>query len=215
MGNRMLRDCILLGMLFFAIILLSLSMTDRAYATTSTGIGIQIDGQVNALIGQTIGYKVSVYNLGTYWIKNATLTNTFPNGTSKTWQVPNLAPKGSPGDNFNVTGLLYVVNQADISPNAEAINPFVVDHAETVGYAEVQQVGLLVSAQDNFPTFYPPGIVGGYTVTIGTSQNDNSTSVAIPLLPLALEVLDASCGLGKFTMLRMIDRCRSYSGNFF
>jgi hypothetical protein len=57
-----LRNYILLISLTLAIILMSLSMTNRASALSETGIGIRMAGQLNAAFGETIEYQVTIIN---------------------------------------------------------------------------------------------------------------------------------------------------------
>jgi uncharacterized repeat protein (TIGR01451 family) len=189
---------------------MSLSMTNRASALSETGIGIRMDGQLHAALGETIEYQVTIFNLGDYWIKNITVTDTLPNGTSRVWITPNLAPQGLPGNSFNLTDISYTIEKEDI-PLTDTNSSSIVNQAEAVGYAEVQQLGLLVRAETNFPTFVLTTPVGGYTASIEIPETQDPNATHLFLSPLALELFNTSCGLSEFTILKILARCRCCS----
>jgi len=67
-----------------------------------TDIGIREDGPSKAQVGDTISYVITVINLGDYWDRNLTVTDRFPNGTSSSWNIPDLAPLLQSGHQFTV-----------------------------------------------------------------------------------------------------------------
>lgn len=182
-------------------------MIGSTSAQNNTGIGIQKIGQLYAAIGETIEYQVTIFNLGEYWIRNITVADILPDGTSKAWTTPDLAPHGLVGDSFNITHILYTVQEKDFLYTSTG-SPYVVNHAEIVGYAEVQELGLLVSAETNFPTFILIVPVGGYTVDIKTREAPNPISVHILILFLALEFFKASDWLREYGIVQSLVRRR-------
>jgi len=165
---------------------------NQAFAVSGTGVGIRKDGPEFARLNDTVEYSISVFNLGDYWMKNTTIMDMFPNGTSSSWKVPDLAPLGQPGDLFNESGIFYTIREEDLLPpnySSSIINnttglPIVVNHAEVAGYADVNGVGLLVSAETNFPTIVLAPVVGGYSITIKTTGSPTPTIIQINLLTI-------------------------------
>lgn len=164
----------------FLVVSSPLLMKSHASGLSGIGIGIRKEGPTFANINDTIAYVIVVYNLGDYWIRSTTVTDRFPNGTSSSWNVSDLAPLGHSGDSFNVSGILYTIRYADVSSS-----DFVLNHAEATGYADVQGSPVLVHAETNFLTFvHVP--VGGYSVSITTKGVSTPTAIyAVLLLTLA------------------------------
>jgi len=137
-------------------------LTSSYAVDPGVGIGIRKDAPSFATINSTIAYSITVYNLGNYTITNVTLTDTFPNQTTKSWNAPDLAPIGQPGDTFNVTNTLYTIRQQDvISGNP----PYIVNHAAAAGHVNIQNVTLPVSALTNIVTFMSHP-VGGFSISM-------------------------------------------------
>lgn len=120
-----------------------------------TGIGIREDGPSKAQVGDTISYAITAINLGDYWDRNLTVTDRFPNGTSSSWNIPDLAPLLQSGHQFTLSGIQYTVKAGDVLPQQP---PSVVNNAKVTGYADVNGSGQLVQAETNFPTIilFPP-----------------------------------------------------------
>ena len=160
-------------------------MANKSYAQDSVGIGIRKDGQLRAAIGETIEYQVTIFNLGQYRVENITVTDNLPNGASKVWPIAYLSPQGQLGDSFNISHISYTVDENDLLfPNSNS--PYIVNHAEVVGYAAVQGLGLLVHAETNFPTFITIVPVGGYTVDAKIVSAQNPITVQLLLSSLIL-----------------------------
>jgi len=160
-------------------------MANKSYAQDSVGIGIRKDGQLRAAIGETIEYQVTIFNLGQYRVENITVTDNLPNGASKVWPIAYLSPQGQLGDSFNISHISYTVDENDLlfsNPDS----PYIVNHAEVVGYAAVQGVGLLVRAETNFPTFITIIPVGGYTVNVEIISAQNPILIQLFMLSLVL-----------------------------
>jgi uncharacterized repeat protein (TIGR01451 family) len=174
------RVRLLLVAFAFLVVSSSLLMKSHASGLSGIGIGIRKEGPTLANINDTIAYVVVVYNLGDYWIRSTTLTDRFPNGTSSSWIIPDIAPLGHSGDSFNVSGILYTIRYTDMSGS-----DFVLNHAEATGYADVQGSQVLVHAETNYITFvHVP--VGGYSVSIKTKDVSTPTMIyGILLLTLA------------------------------
>lgn len=189
----MRRAYIQLLLIVFAVLTIrsSILMKNQASASPSgTGVGIRLDGASLANINDTIGYAVVVYNLGDYWIKNATMTDIFPNGTSSSWIVPPLAPQGQSGDSFNVSSILYAVKAKDVISDTPPKPSYVIDHAETSGYSDVNGFKLPASAQTNYITFVLVP-VGGYSVSVKTRATSTPTiayTVLVFIMTAALPV---------------------------
>ena len=115
----------------------------------ATGIGIREEGPSNAHIGDTISYTITAINLGTYWDRNVTVTDKFPNGTSSSWNIPDLPPPPQAGYQYTISGIQYTVRLADVLPQQP---PEVVNNAQVTGYADVNGSHQSVQAQTNFPT---------------------------------------------------------------
>lgn len=146
---------------------------------SGTGIGIRKDGPLKAQIGDTIEYIITVCNLGDFWIRNITVTDTFPNGTSASWDVSDLASLGRPVDSYTISGLLYTISDGDV--------PQIINYAEVTGYSEIEGLNLLVRAETSYPTFVvkpPPPPVGGYSVSIITAAPSTIHTVYIILLSI-------------------------------
>ena len=137
-------------------------LTSSYAVDPGVGIGIRKDAPSFATINSTIAYSITVYNLGNYTITNVTITDTFPNQTNTSWNAPDLAPIGQPGDSFSVTNTLYTIRQQDvISGNP----PYIINHATAAGYANIQNVTLPVSALTNIVTFMSHP-VGGFSISM-------------------------------------------------
>ena len=137
-------------------------MKHQAFAASNIGIGIRKNGPLSATVGEKIEYTIAIFNLGDFPIRNITTSDTLPNGTITTWQVPTLAPQGLTGDRYNITGILYTVDQNDVMYNTGS--PYLNNHAEVTGYADVPGQPAYVAAETNFPTFILPTPVGGFSI---------------------------------------------------
>jgi uncharacterized repeat protein (TIGR01451 family) len=149
--------------------LLVCSTTGKVRVSASgTGIGIRVDGSAGAQVNQIISYNVTVINLGDYWDRNLTVTDKFPNGTSVSWNVPDLAPHVQPGSSYTISGLAYTIRSADVVSQPP---PKHVDNNATVtGYAYVTILNVTVRDSVQAETSLPTVIelpVGGYSVSIG------------------------------------------------
>lgn len=175
-----------IGLLLFAVcgslISHSLLMTDQASALSGTGLGISKHGPLEAHMGDTITYSIIVYNLGDYWIRNITVMDNFPNGTSSSWSIPDLAPQGQPGDSFNVSGLVYTVQFSD-----GPVGDYTVNYAAAIGYSDIPSLrqSLFVRAETNWPTFIlgpAPYPVGGFSTSIRTTRSTTPAAIHFSLL---------------------------------
>jgi uncharacterized repeat protein (TIGR01451 family) len=136
-------------------------------SASGTGIGILVDGPPEALVNQTISYNITVINLGTYWDRNLTVTDKFPNGTSLSWNISDLAPISQTGYQHTISRILFT-----IKPNNVVSQPppkHIDNNATVTGYAcvTVSNVTVLdhVEAETSFPTVI--GLpVGGYSVRL-------------------------------------------------
>jgi len=137
-------------------------LTSSYAVDPGVGIGIRKDAPSFGAVNSTIAYSITVYNLGNYTIMNVTITDTFPNQTTKSWNAPDLAPIGQPGDSFNVTNILYTIRQQDVKRSNP---PYIINHAAAAGYANIQNVTLPVSALTNIVTFMSPP-VGGFSISM-------------------------------------------------
>jgi uncharacterized repeat protein (TIGR01451 family) len=156
-------------------------MAQKSCALDSVGIGIQKEGQLKATIGETIEYQVAISNLGQYGIENITVTDRLPNGATHIWPIAYLSPQGQPGDSLNISHITYIVDENDLLfSNPES--PYVINHAEVIGYAVVQGVALLVRAETNFPTFIILVPVGGYTVDVKIVGGQNPIIIQLFLI---------------------------------
>lgn len=170
----------------------SLLMMTQASPVSGIGIGIRKDGPVQAYVGDTIVYSITVYNLGDYWITSAAVTDTFPNGTSSLWNVPDLAPVGQLGNSFNISGILYTIQEKDVVGG----NPsYVINHAEAVGYSGPQGLNVSVFAETNYVTSvlargHIP--VGGYSIGIKATNTSTPTTVYTNLLFIMTAVFSMS-----------------------
>jgi uncharacterized repeat protein (TIGR01451 family) len=198
---------VLLVTISVAFIMCSLSMVNKSYALNSIGVGIRKDGQLRAAIGERIEYQVTIFNLGDYRVENITITDLFPNRTSKVWPIPYLSPQGQPGDSLNVSHISYTVELSDlIFPNSGT--PYIVNHAEVVGYAAVQGLGLFVHAETNFPTFITTTPVGGYTVDAKIISAQNPITVQLFLSSLGLVFFQTFYWLNSYWLERSIANWR-------
>jgi uncharacterized repeat protein (TIGR01451 family) len=118
-------------------------------SASATGIGIREDGPTQAQVGATISYTITVTNLGDYWDRNITLTDKFPNGTSSSWNVPDLAPLLQTGHEFEISQIQYTIGPGDVLPQNP---PNVVNNVQVTGYADVNGLPELVQAETNYPT---------------------------------------------------------------
>lgn len=134
-------------------------------SASGTGIGVRKDGPSKAQVGQTISYSITVINLGDYWDRNLTVTDKFPDGTSSSWNIPDLAPLLQPGHSYTISGISYTIKPGDVLPLSP---PSIINNAKVNGYADVSGLHLSVQAETNFPTIIltPP-------VAIFTESNDH------------------------------------------
>lgn len=189
--------------LFVVLTLGLLSMANKSYALSSTGIGIRKDGQLRAAIGERIEYQVAIFNLGEYRIENITVTDLFPNGTAEVWPIPYLSPQGQPGDSLNISHIPYTVEENDLLfPNSAT--PYIVNHAEVAGYAAVQGVGTFVYAETNFPTFITTVPIGGYTVHAKIISAQDPVAVQLSPLCLVLVFFQAFYWLNSYSLEQSI-----------
>jgi len=173
-----------LGLLMIMLDLLmafsALSLKSEAFALSGTGVGIRLDGPLTASIGNRVEYNITVHNLGDYWVRNITVMDTFPNGTSSSWNLTDLAPVGQSGDAFNISGITYTIQLGDVIMGD---SPYVTDHVEVTGYTIVQGLGLLVHAVTNFATFViVRPVVGGYCVSFKNTGSSRSNDISVILL---------------------------------
>lgn len=167
----------------FAISPSFLAMT-RAAPLSGIGIGIREEGPVEANVGDTIAYSVTVYNLGDYWIRFAVVTDKFPNGTSSSWNAPDLAPMGQLGDSFDISGILYSIKNKDVISGSP---PYVINHAEAVGYAVSQGLNVSVYAETNYVTILPLP-VGGYSISMEIKGTSTPTTIYTTLLFVTIAI---------------------------
>jgi uncharacterized repeat protein (TIGR01451 family) len=155
-------------------------MNGQVVALSGTGVGIRVNGVEEAYVGQEIEYVITAQNLGDYWITNTTVTDTFPNGTSLLWKIPDLAPQGKPGSSFNVSNIFYTIQAEDLS----RVGNFscVVDNAEVTGYSIVQGLKASALAKTEYYTFVQWVPVGGYSVNIKTKAASLPNPTYIVLL---------------------------------
>jgi uncharacterized repeat protein (TIGR01451 family) len=163
------------------VIFLSLLMKSQAFALSGTGVGIREEGPQLAHVGDTIEYAIVVYNLGDYWIWNATITDTFPNGTSSSWQAPNLAPLGQSGSSFSISSILYTIQYTDLFAGNLS---YITNHAEATGYLDIQGLQTSVHAETNYRTIVLGIPVGGYSISIKTMGASTPTTIYVILLSI-------------------------------
>jgi uncharacterized repeat protein (TIGR01451 family) len=194
----------------------------QALAVSGTGVGIRKDGPEEANLKDTVAYSITVYNLGDYWMRNITVKDLFPNGTSSSWNVPDLAPLGQLGATFNISGILYTIREEDLLPanySSSVINettelPIVFNDAQVAGYADVRGRGLLVRAETNFSTIVHVPIVGGYSVNVKTTDSSTPTIIQIDMLTIittisALVVVAHANDLRTEMLAKRISRVRA------
>jgi uncharacterized repeat protein (TIGR01451 family) len=187
---RGLHVWLLLIMLDVFVILSPLSIKYQAFAS-GTGIGIRKEGPERAMMGVLVVYSITVYNLGDYWIRNITVTDTFPNGTSESWNVPDLEPADprSGGDYF-VIWIVYIIQPIDV---IRANSYCITNHAEVTGYSDARDQGLLAHAETNYPTLVVPSTVGGHSVAM---------KIAAPLMPDTVYITVLLITTAAFSALR-------------
>jgi len=118
-------------------------------SASGTGIGIRKDGPSQAVVGQTVSYSITVINLGDYWDRNLTVTDKFPDGTSTSWSIPDLAPVLQPGHQYTISSISYTIKPGDVLP---LLPPCIINNAQVAGYADVSGVHLSVQAATSFAT---------------------------------------------------------------
>jgi uncharacterized repeat protein (TIGR01451 family) len=133
-------------------------------SATGTGIAIKLDGPEEAQVNQTIYYTIAVENCGDYWDRNLTVTNQFPNGTSSTTNIPDLAPTHL----YLVMDIPYTIKPEDV---LNQTLPCIDDIAKVVGYADINGLHSPVEAETDMLTIIqvyppPPHVVGGYSVLL-------------------------------------------------
>jgi uncharacterized repeat protein (TIGR01451 family) len=175
----------------FELLMISSSslMRGQASALSGTGVGIRVDGVEQAFVRDTIEYAISVYNLGDYWIRNATITDTFPNGTSSTWNITDLAPLGQSGNSFHISGIFYTIQEEDVFFGNSY---YIINHAETTGYSDIRGLNTSVVAKTDFITFVLGVPVGGYSVGIKTRDTSTPTAIYTILLVVIAAVFSVS-----------------------
>jgi uncharacterized repeat protein (TIGR01451 family) len=161
-----LRRAHLLLLVILGFLLVYSTAEKVSVSASGTGIGILVDGPSQAQVNQIILYKITVVNLGDYWDRNLTVTDKFPNGTSSSWKVPDLAPSQQPGHQYTISAISYRVRPVDVvsqpPPNHVDSNATVTGYA----YVSVSNVTILdaVQAEASFPTVIGILAVGGYSV---------------------------------------------------
>jgi uncharacterized repeat protein (TIGR01451 family) len=171
-------------------------MIGQVVALSGTGVGIRVNGVAKAYVGQEIEYVITAQNLGDYWITNTTVTDIFPNGTSSSWKIPDLAPEGKSGSSFNVSNIFYTIQYKDVSfvRNVSCV----IDNAEVMGYSVIQGLKALALAKTEYYTFIQAVVpVGGYSVGIKTE----AASLPTPTYTVLLFIITAT-----FTMSSKIRR---------
>jgi uncharacterized repeat protein (TIGR01451 family) len=161
-------------------------MNGQVVALSGTGVGIRVNGVEKAYLGQEIGYVITAQNLGDYWITNTTVTDIFPNGTSSSWKIPNLAPEGESGSSFNVSNILYTIQYKDVSFVGNVT--CVIDNAEVTGYSVIQGLKASALAKTEYYTFIQGVPVGGYSVNVKTK----ATSLPTPTYNVLLLIVIAT-----------------------
>jgi len=160
-----------------------------SHADTSVGIGISENGPSYAILGSTISYSITVYNLGSTSITNVTITDLFPNLTTVSWNVPNLSAMGQYGESYNLTNILYTVRQQDVTNSSP---PYVDQHAGVTGYVTIKSFTEKVDATTSVVSFILGPVVGGFSVSI--SGREHSTRTIYPIVVFTLFLaLSVSC----------------------
>ncbi len=190
-----------------AVVTCFFSMAQKSYGLDSVGIGIQKEGQLKATIGETIDYQVTISNMGQYGIENITVTDKLPDGTTQTWPIAYLSPQGQPGDSLNISHISYTVDENDLL-FSNTDSPYVINHAEVVGYAVVQGVALLVRAETNFPTFIILVPVGGYTVDVKIVGGQNPIIIQLFLISSILVFLHSFSWMNRYSFRQSIANWR-------
>jgi uncharacterized repeat protein (TIGR01451 family) len=162
-------------------------MKSRAVAPYGIGIGIRKDGPLQASAGDVIQYTITIYNTGDSWIRNITIKDVFANGTTVAWVASDLSPATQVGDSFNISHILYTIRNADVLLSG---SPHIVNYAEVTGYADAGGLGLLVHAETNFATFIIIPTVGGYAVSI------NTTNLTAPAVVYVVSLLGMTAFFG-------------------
>jgi len=180
--------CLLL-LISSLLVISSLLMKSQASDPYGIGIGIRKDGPLRASIGDVIQYTITIYNLGDNWIRNITIKDVFPNGTTTSWIAPDLSPMAQVGDSFSISRILYTIRDADVLLQG---SPHIVNNAEVTGYVDTGGLSLLVRAETNFPTFIMVPTVGGYAVSM------NTTGLSAPTIIYIVSVLSMTTILGIF-----------------
>jgi uncharacterized repeat protein (TIGR01451 family) len=164
-------------------------MRGQAFALSGAGVGIRVDSVTQGYIGETIVYAISAYNLGDYWIRNATITDTFPNGTSSSWNIPNLAPLGQLGSSFNISSIFYIIQYKDLFLGNP---PYIINHAEVTGYSDIDGSNASVLARADYLTLVVSVPVGGYSISIKTRGTSTPTAIYTILLFIIAAALSIS-----------------------
>lgn len=187
---RIVRLWLVLIIVAVLLISLSLLMNCQAFALSGTGVGIRVDGVALAYIGERIEYVITVQNLGDYWIRNTTVTDTFPNGTSVSWKIPDLAPLGQLGDSFNVSSIFYTIQYKDVCFGNVS---YIINHAEVTGYSDIQGLKASALAKTDYLTFVQSVPVGGYSISIKT----RGTSTPITVYAILLFIITAAFSISS------------------
>ena len=182
------RAVLLILVTFSSATLLYTLLTEyQASGLSGTGIGIRKEGPTWAVVEETIEYTITVYNLGDFWIRNVTVTDMFPNGTSSSWSVPDLAPQNQTGNLFTIPGILYTIDEADL-PDGPGPLAHIQNYAEVRGYLDWYNLEKLVNAATDYPTLIrEPVVVGGHSFDVRPSDLSTSNAIYVVLL-LAMTV---------------------------
>jgi uncharacterized repeat protein (TIGR01451 family) len=162
-----MRSTLVLLLIVLGMLLVYSTAEKISVSASGTGIGIRLDGPVEAQVGQTIYYSITVTNLGDFWDRNVTVTNQFPDGTFLSWKIPDLAPLLQAGHEYSITPIAYAIKPGDLSPQPPL---HIDDIAYVTGYVNVSGIKSSVLAETDFPTiiigYPPPRVVGGYAVLL-------------------------------------------------
>lgn len=181
-------------------------------SATGTGIGIRVDGPLEAQLKQTISYAITVTNLGDFWDRNLTVTDKFPNGTSCSWKIPDLAPLSQTGYEYTISGILYAIRLEDTISTPP---PQHLDNNATVNgyaYVSVSNVTLYdpIQASTSMLTVIARA-VGGYSVPLEPEYLQTSSIVYVTLL-FAIIATSGSLHL-KFRRTRSLLHLQKHSPN--
>jgi len=178
---RKVALALLLMMFSVFMVFSSLPIKNHASALSGTGVGIRKDGPESGQVGDIVEYTITVYNLGDYWIRNVTVMDKFPDGTSSFWNVSDLAPLGQQGSFFVIEAIHYKIHSSDVLPGNP---PVIINHAEVSGLSDTKSLSVSVHADTNYPTIIKTQPVGGYSVANKTPVSSTPITIYITLLSI-------------------------------